>query len=249
ANVHHGGEVDNALEDPSGARDVGAVRHHLVRRVFDLGVAHRAALRALELPLLPGAAVAHGPEHLRDDLPRPGDFHPVTLANVLRLDQVEVVERGGGDGDASDLHGLEHGVRVERAGASHVDPDLFELRDLDFGREFAGDGPAWLAVADGAELGVQLQRVDLHHDAVGAVVQGGEGLLKRGDGRVGARQIGHEGVMRFDWESPRGELLEQLVLRRDGELLPRRFDVKAEDPQAAAAGDLWVELAQRSRGG
>src|SRR5881409_187443 len=94
------------------------------------------------------------------------------------------------------------------------------------------------ATAQRAELGVQPQRVDLHHDAVGAIVQGGEGLLERGDCRVGAREIGHEGVMRFDRESPRRELLEQLVLRRDGELLARRFDVKAEDPQAPAAGDL-----------
>src|SRR5207244_3380938 len=120
-----------------------------------------------------------------------------------------------GDGDAADLHGLEHGVRVERAGASHVDPDLVELGDLDLGRELAGDGPTRLAVPHGAQLGVQGERVDLHHDAVGPVVQGGEQLLERGDFRVGVRQVGDERVVLFDREPPRGELLEQLVLRRD----------------------------------
>src|SRR5439155_5895013 len=48
---------------------------------------------------------------------------------------------------------------------------------------------------------------------------------------------------------PRRELLEQLVLRRDGQLLAGRFDVEAENPQATAARDLGVELAQRARGG
>src|SRR5439155_15423506 len=176
ANVHHGGEVDDALEDPSRARDVGAVRHHLIRRVFDLRAANGAALRALELALFPGAALAHGPQHLRDDLPRPGDFHTVALANVLGFDQIEVVECGGGDRDAADLHGLEHGVRVERAGASHVDPDLLEPGDLDLGRELTCDGPPRLAVPHGAQFGVQCDRIDLHHDAVGAVVEGGEDL-------------------------------------------------------------------------
>src|SRR5438093_8906024 len=36
---------------------------------------------------------------------------PVALADVLRVDQVEVVQRDRGDGHASDLDGLEDGVR------------------------------------------------------------------------------------------------------------------------------------------
>src|SRR5881398_3418085 len=79
-------------------------------------------------------------------------------ANVLRFDQVEVVERGGGDRDTPDFHGLEHGIRVECAGASDVDPDLPELGDLDLGRELAGDGPMRLAIPHRAQLDVQLER-------------------------------------------------------------------------------------------
>src|SRR3989442_333285 len=196
-----------------------------------------------------GAALAHRSEHLRDYLAGTRDFHPIALANVLRFDQVEVVERGGGDCDTPDFHGLEHGIRVECAGASDIDPDLLELGDLDLGRELAGDGPTRLAIPHRAQLDVQLERVDLHHDAVGAIVERGEELFELGDLRVGVREVGDEGVVRFDREPPRGELLEQLVLRRDGQLLAGRFDVEAEDPQATAARDLGVELAQRARGG
>src|SRR2546422_6296681 len=89
-------------------------------------MADGAALRALEFALLPGATLAHRSEHLRDHLAGTRDFHPIALANVLRFDQVEVVERGGGDRDTPDFHGLEHGIRVECAGASDIDPDLLE---------------------------------------------------------------------------------------------------------------------------
>src|SRR5256885_6130672 len=78
-------------------------------------MADGAALRALEFVLLPGATLAHRSEHLRDHLAGTRDFHPIALANVLRFDQVEVVERGGGDRDTPDFHGLEHGIRVERS--------------------------------------------------------------------------------------------------------------------------------------
>src|SRR5712692_584187 len=210
---------------------------------------HEAALRTLELPLLSSPAVAHGPQHLRDDLAGTRDFHPVALANVLCLDQVEVVERGGGDRDASDLHGIEHGVGHERDVALHVDPDLLELGDLDLGREFARDGPTRLAVPNRTQLGVQLDRVHLHHDAVGAVVERGEELLELRDLRVGLFENGGEGVVPLDRKAPSHERFQQLVLCRDGELLAGRLDVEAEDSQAAAARDLGIELPQRSRGG
>src|SRR5437773_4245052 len=92
-------------------------------------MADGAALRALELALLPGATLAHRSEHLRDHLAGTRDFHPIALANVLRFDQVEVVERGGGDRDTPDFHGLEHGIRVECAGASDIDPDLLRSEE------------------------------------------------------------------------------------------------------------------------
>src|SRR3989441_11753830 len=114
----------------------------------------------------------------------------------------------------------------------------------DLGRELASDGPTRLAIPHRPQLDVQLERVDLNHDAVGAIVERGEECLELGDLSVGVCEVGDEGVVRFDWEPPRGELLEQLVLRRDGQLLAGRFDVEAEDPQATAARDLGVELAQ-----
>ena len=219
--------MDDALQDAARAGDVGAVRHDLVGGILDLGAADGAAVGGLERPLLAGAPLAHGSEHLRDHFARPGHLHPVALANVLGLDQVEVVERGRGHRDAADLDRLEHGVRIERPCAPHVDADFLQFRDLDLGCELAGDRPARLAVAHGAQLGMEQGR-------------------ERRDLRVGCGEVGDQPVVRLDGITPGGELLEQLVLGSDREPLAGRLDVEAEDPQAPAAGDLGIELAQGS---
>src|SRR5205807_1285654 len=87
-------------------------------------------------------------------------------------------------------------------------------------------------------------------DTVGAVVELLEQRLERaGDFAVGGREVGDERVVRLDRESPGGELGQQVVLGRDRELLAGGFDVEAEDPQAAAARDFGIELAQRAGGG
>src|SRR6266705_4304281 len=156
------------------------------------------------------------------------------------------MERGRRYGDAADLHRLEHGVGVEGAGAPHVDANLFQLGDLHLGGELAGERPARLAAPDAPELRVQPQRVDLHHHPVGAVVERVQQLLESRDLAVGRAQVGDLFVVRLDREAPRPELLEQLVLRGDRELLARRLDVEAEDAEAPAAGDLGIQLAQRS---
>src|SRR5437899_9000028 len=76
---------------------------------------------SLDFALLAVATLAHRSEHLRDHLAGTRDFHPIALANVLRFDQVEVVERGGGDRDTPDFHGLEHGDRKStRLNSSHL---------------------------------------------------------------------------------------------------------------------------------
>src|SRR5256886_16475680 len=109
-------------------------------------MADGAALRSLELALLPGATLAHRSEHLRDHLAGTRDFHPIALANVLRFDQVEVVERGGGDRDTPDFHGIGNGIRGECAGGSDIDPDFLWLGDLVTGSELAGNGPMRIAI-------------------------------------------------------------------------------------------------------
>src|SRR5206468_886155 len=114
----------------------------------DLRVAARAALRHGVRLFGAGPPFLHRPEDLRDDLAGARDLHPVALANVLRGNQRGVVQRRVRDRDAPDLDGLEDGVGIERAGPTHVDADLAQLRDLDLRRELAGHRPARLAVPD-----------------------------------------------------------------------------------------------------
>ena len=65
----------------------------------------------------------HGADDLRDDVAGALDDDGITDADILEVDNVLVVERGELDGDAGNLHGLEHGEGVERAGATDVDTD------------------------------------------------------------------------------------------------------------------------------
>jgi len=77
-------------------------------------------------------------------------------------------------------------------------PIIQELRDLDFGRELPRDGPARFPVSDYAELLVQAPLVHLHHDAVGAVVEGRQERLELGDHFARGREIGDGPVVRLD---------------------------------------------------
>ena len=108
--------------------------------------------------------------------------------------------------------------------------------------------PARLAIPDRAQLRVQCERVDLHHHAVGPVVERRENCFEARDLLVRLSQIGDELVVRLHRESPLAELFQQFVLRGDGKRVPGSLDVEAKDPEAPAARDLGVELAERSGG-
>src|SRR5205807_10643010 len=104
-------EVHDALEDPPRARHVRAIDHHFVLRTLHLRTAHWTLVRRLEaLPVLPRRTTFGGrgaAQHLRDDLAGARDFHQVTGQAVLRRDQLEVAERGGGHCYTTALHRLE----------------------------------------------------------------------------------------------------------------------------------------------
>ncbi len=243
ANVHRAaaGEVDDAFEDPRRARDVGTVGHHFFVRMLDLRVTARTALRHAKLLLAPGPA-GRRPQDLRNHFSRPCHFDPVPDANILRGDQVGVVQRGVGNRDAADLDRLEHGVGIERPRATDVDADLEQLRHLDFGCELASDRPARLAIPDRAQLGVERPLVDFHSDAVSAVIELRQQLLQLRDAEVRGREVGGTGMVRLDGQSPFRHRLQQLVLRLEAEFLTGGFDLECEDAQAARPRNARIEL-------
>ena len=76
---------------------------------------------------VPRGAPAPAADDLWDHVPGPLHDRRVALADVLPVDVLLVVERRPRDGDAADLHGLEHGPRVEPAGTTDPDQDLEQL--------------------------------------------------------------------------------------------------------------------------
>ena len=210
--------------------------------MLDLRVTARTALRHAKLLLAPRPA-GRRPQDLRDHFSRPCHLDPVPDANILGRDQGGVVQRGVGNRDAADLDRLEHGVGIERARATDVDADLEQLRHLNFGRELAGDRPARLPISDRAELGVERPLVDFHSDAVSAVIELRQELLKLRDAQVRGREVGGTRMVALDGQSPFRHRLQQFVLRLEAELLTGRFDLECEDAQAARPRNSRIELA------
>ena len=97
-------------------------------------------------------------------------------ADVLAREVLLVVQRRELDRDAADVDRLEHGERVQVAELADVPLHLVEPRDGGRGRELPRDRPARVA-ADGAEAPLQLEVVDLHHDAVDLEVERAAPLL------------------------------------------------------------------------
>ncbi len=215
ADVHGAlrGEVHEAPVDAFRARAVRAIGHHLARGPLDGRPAAGALLGRLERLLAAVAPLDQRPHDLRDHLARALDQDHVPDAEVLAGDVIEVVQRGELDRRAGDLDGLEHRVRVERARAAHVDPDVEQPGDGHVGRELVGDGPAGLAFADHAELGPELERLHLDDDAVDRVVERVAPILCLSGVGDDLLEVAAQAAVRLDGEAPLREEIEDLGLR------------------------------------
>ena len=120
--------------------------------------------------------VRGGREDLRDHVAGAQDDHLVAGADVLAREVLLVVQRRHLDRDAADVDGLERGERVQVAELADVPEDLVELRHRRGGRELPRDRPARVA-PDDAEAPLQLDVVDLDHDAVDLEVERAAALL------------------------------------------------------------------------
>ena len=154
ANVHRParGKVHETLELATGTRDVRAVDRGLVLFAGRRSAAHRAVRGHPPGLLAAGAPVGNRSDDLRNHVAGSLHLHPVALSQVLADDQVFVVERRQLHDHAADLDGLELRVRIERAGATHVDLDRKQSRLGDVRRELARDRPPRLAPSHDAEL-------------------------------------------------------------------------------------------------
>ena len=161
-----------------GALAVGALGEDLALDLDRLGLAERAALGRARDPraLLVLDHVGRGREDLRDDVAGAQHDDVLAGAQVLADDVLLVVQRRQLDRHAADVDGLELGERVHVAELADVPLHAVEARDRRGGRELPGDGPARIA-PDDAEPALQLDVVDLDHDAVDLEVELAAALL------------------------------------------------------------------------
>ena len=112
----------------------------------------------------------HDLDDVRDDFAGALDQHGVADLQAEALDFVHVVQRGAADGDAADLHRLEHGDRRERAGAADLKEDVVDDGGFLARGIFVGDGPA-RGLGGEAQFVLQRGVIDLDDDAVDFVGQ------------------------------------------------------------------------------
>src|SRR5438046_3119728 len=164
--------MDEPLELPSRAGDVGAVDRDLLFVSLDLGFAYRTVGRRAHFPrwIARVTPLRYRADDLRDDFAGALDLYPISGPQVFVPYEVEVVERRQLDGRAADLHRFEHRKRIERAGAADVHLDREELRLGDIGGELAGDCITRLA-RDEAQFFPEGELIDFHDAAVDREVE------------------------------------------------------------------------------
>ena len=220
-------EVPDPLTRLCRACRVRAAERDLAFAVLDGGLAHRTALRHRELrfALRSALPLLHDrwldPHDLGDDIAGALDDHAIADADVEPPDLVEVVQRRAPHGRAADEDRREPRHRREHAGPADVHLDLLDGRRRLLRRELVRDGPAWVARHEAEPLLIG-DPVDLHDDAVGAVVEllslrppladEGEDLVDvrrlphvRIRAQAELAQPGEQGVLRVDLE-PRGRV-------------------------------------------
>ena len=95
---------------------------------------------------------------------------PVADAHAQPLDLVHVVQGGAAHRGSANRYRLQRGHRRQLSGASHLHQDVFDLRFARARRKLVGNRPA-RRLAGEAQLILQADAIDFHHDAVDLVRQ------------------------------------------------------------------------------
>ena len=235
-------------EDLRRAGGVHAVAHRLALRPHHLAAALGTAPRHDESPQPAGALAHNRPHDLGDDIARPLHDHRIADTDVLAADVVLVVEGRLLDDDTAYLHRLQHGKRVEAAGAAHVDRDLQELgRRLD-GRELVGDRPARLPPYVAQPL-LEVEAVDLHNQAVDLVLQVVALLHPLLIVAMYLVRVAAAGDVGIDAKAELIQPLERLPVGVRRHSIVRPAELVDPDVQPPGSGDAGVELAYGAGGG
>ncbi len=241
--------MEQALDEARRAVGVDAAVVDFALGLDDLAAADGAVRGEFEFPVAAGVVLVFDDlDDFGDDVAAALDLDVVADEQAEALDFVGVVEGGAADGGSADEDGGEHGDGGELAGASDLNPDVFDLCDAGAGGEFVGDGPAG-SLAGVSEAALDVGGIDLDDDAVDFVTEIGTFFF-------GAVYEGHHLVdvvdgfaVRVDAEAGGGErfkgfgLFVEEIVAGFGE---REVGVEVE---TAAGDDVGLEGADGSGGG
>ena len=170
------------------------------------------------------------------------DDDAISHSHIETAHLVEVVQRRAADRRAADDDRREPGDRCEHAGPSDVDLDVLDGGRRLLGREFERDRPL-RAARDKTEALLIFDAVDLHDDAVGAVVEVVPLVAPRGDEGEHLVDVLGRLPVRIRPHAELAQTLEQLVLRLQvepcGGVRPHR--------QVALRGRARIQLANGAR--
>src|SRR5215470_5034969 len=160
-----------ALDDLRGAYRVRTIRHRLALGALYRRIANRTARgQVIGGQVLVAARRDDRADDFWNHFTRAAHGDDIADAEILRVHVAFVVQRRHRDGDAADLGGFEHGIRVDAACPPDVHFDREQSSRHFLGRILERDRPAGFA-ADRAELALLLERVHFDDDAVRAIVE------------------------------------------------------------------------------
>ena len=214
---------------------------------LDVRATHRALLGNLHRPGVFGAALGDDLHHLRNHVARAADNHGIADHQPQSRDFVHVVQGRIGHGNTRDLDRFQARHRGDRAGASDLELDVEQFRELFHRREFVRDGPARLARTE-AQLTLGGDAVDLEYHAVDFVSQAVATfadvavVIQAFVDTVGQLQLA------ADWHAPLLQLLEVADVGV-GDVGRDLADAITAEFQRTVGGDLRIQLAQAASGG
>ena len=247
-------EVDERLEQPTGAGHIRAVERHLVLVAPHGRAARGADGRRLERRkrMCGAALLGHRADDLRNHLARPLHLHAITDAQVLGHDQVEVVQRRHAHRGTADLHRVQLCEWIERPGTPHVHTDAQQRGFGNVRRELPRDCPARHATAHLAQFLLQRQRVHLDHRAIdGEVDLRAKLRLHARRPRTHRRECGADQSLGCHRNAPRLQRVQQLLLggeRQCRNAIGMHGGI-AEEAQRTSRRDCRIQLTQRASGG
>ena len=204
--------------------------------------------RQLHLGSLFRSLVPDHLDHLWDDVSRPAHEYRVTDADIQPPYLVHVVQCGVADGHPADEDRFQARNRGDRTGSTNLPLYCLKHRQFFLSRKLVGYGPAGDS-GDEAQLLLQVDLIDLEHDAIDFIGQAVPLFQQILIGLQAFFRAGSQAHFRVDTEAPFVNHLQGLVMAIGQYALVRNRNAVGTHFQRPPGGYTGILLPKAAGGG